>query len=184
MLREPWHVHEPDCTIGTDAWEVFYGKAAPAAYYGHRDRPAAVAIPEFLQRLQSKVEAVSDTRFNFIEVHRFLNTVQVRPHYDPAGCVTMVTLGQERYFKVGGYIEGDFENRQHKDFPDDSRGPRLTDVLLQHGSLLIFYGRVAHSMEPTQQKESRDRITLIFRWTTDAQVSLPARLQAVSSLKE
>lgn len=132
-------------------------------------------IPEFLVRLADKVSATTSHPVNYIQVHRFSPEHLVRPHYDPRGmCVPMITVGQERTFRVGETdggksLTGKQENRNVEDHSPES------EILMRHGDLLVFTGnKVCHSMYPADKDTSFNPngydycISILFRYTTEA----------------
>jgi hypothetical protein len=138
-------------------------------------------IPEGWRRLADRISKQSQSPVNYIQIHRFAPTVPVRPHFDPGGMIVpMLTVGQERTFRVGGKFTNKRCYPGSPDFlPQIERGLELHEpeekVLMRHGDLLVFIGgNVIHSMFPSTEdsqfnSNGRDwRFSIIFRWTTDA----------------
>lgn len=182
MLTHPW-------TENSDGGShINYGLSYVNGKDGGGARPDEIPeIPEILRNLADRVSARTGYRVNYVQCHRFSPECSVRPHRDPSGmCVPMIALGQERTFRVGGEMSRAYE--PPKAVPQAKRKVELhkpaEEILLQHGSLLIFNGgRTAHSMFPASQDAafnpngSEWRITLLFRYTTSSLRKFGAGLQ-------
>jgi len=175
MLSLDWQSHPND---GPGAFCTYFGKsydkqtANPQNKRGGREGEIS-KIPAFLQTLADRVSKETQTPVNYVQCHKFAPNVPVRPHHDPAGTVVpMLTLGQERTFRVGGKHSGRWAQGQID--RDVKWHVPAEELLLKQGDLLVFEGgRVMHSMFPADQdanfnrNESDWRISILFRWTTD-----------------
>jgi len=99
----------------------------------------------------------------------------VRPHKDPANMVVpMLTLGQERTFRVGGTMP-QFCYRMRQSQRKLEHHLDFKEIVMRHGDLLIFTGgQVVHSMVAAKDDKNFNpngfefRYSILFRWTTDA----------------
>jgi len=167
----------------TDGSGAFY-KTIGSSYSGRGTNfePAEdIAIPQGWRNLADRVGKESQSPANYIQIHRFSPIVPVRPHFDPGGMIVpMLTVGQERTFRVGGKFTDNRCYPGSNNFLSQlERGLELhepaEEVLMKHGDLLVFIGgNVIHSMYPANEdgqfnRNNRDwRFSVIFRWTTDA----------------
>lgn len=172
MLNMTWLIHPDDSRgYGAGAYAMYLGKSFQS---GGGARKGERGITEGWQRLADRISTKVKGPVNYIQCHRYAPHIPVTPHRDPGGMtVPMLVLGQERTFRVGGFIENEHETKQgdrkltwHK--PED-------EILLRHGSLLVFNGgRTAHSMFPAKRDDDFNpdgyewRISILFRWATDA----------------
>lgn len=131
-------------------------------------------IPDFLRSLADRVSQKTQHPVNYVQVHIFTPEHDVRPHADPPMCVPMLTVGQERVFRVGGTMPGGYWGIRQKNRKVEKHVPEK-EILMRHGDLLVFYGaKVLHSMFPASRDEAFNpngreyRISLLFRWTTEA----------------
>ncbi len=161
-------------------WRTKKGEHAAIHYgvsyqRGGGERPHTIPLPpKFILELAKDVSALTNHPVNYIQAHRFAPAHSVRPHEDPRGmCVPMLVLGQQRTFRVGGTL--DLPRSVPQDEREVSWHKPAEEILLEHGSLLVFNGgRVVHSMYPAAQDKSFTplgfdyRISLLFRWTTNS----------------
>src|SRR5665213_2885499 len=173
MLKEPWKAHSAD---GRDAAEILYGPmyVKDGGQVSESAKHIVPEIPPFLNRLSQLVSDRCDYLINAVQAHKYGPGCHVKPHHDPYGCIAMIVVGQERVFRVGGKMEGDFYKTSQAGREVSGHSPK-EEILLRHGSLLVFYGnRVVHSMFPTAQDarfnpNGRDwRISILFRYSTPA----------------
>jgi hypothetical protein len=140
-----------------------------------------VAMSQGWRNFAERVGRESQSPINYIQMHRFSSEVPVRPHFDPGGMIVpMLTVGQERTFRVGGKFTDNRCYPGSKSYLTQlQRGLELhepaEEVLMKHGDLLVFIGgNVIHSMRPAADDvqfnpNGRDwRFSIIFRWTTEA----------------
>jgi hypothetical protein len=108
---------------------------------------------------------------NYIQCRRMGVDAQVHPHRDPSGMIVpMLTVGQERVFRVGGSYPDGISKQSER--PVESHRPEK-EFLMRHGDLLVFNGgRTAHSMfiaakeAQFNAKGYEYRISILFRFTT------------------
>ncbi len=134
-------------------------------------------IPSFLTAVANRVTAKTQVPVNYIQIHRFGPEHDVHPHADPSGMtVPMVTVGQERTFRVSGTMPDQYWRMPQSQRSVEAHTPE-DEYLLRHGDLLIFNGgRTLHSMFPATLKQdprfNRNgydwRFSVLFRWTTPA----------------
>jgi hypothetical protein len=179
--------------LGTDEADALYRALLPlrwpipdkdekssAIYYGLSytlsggARPNEIPIiPPGFKKLADRIAVHPDVRMpvNYVQCHRTGPDGEVNPHRDPAGMIVpMLTVGQERTFRVGGtYPDNDLPQN---DRPVESHIP-AEDFLMRQGDLLVFNGgRTAHSMfiaakdAQFNAKGCAYRISILFRWTT------------------
>lgn len=127
-------------------------------------------IPDFMTSLGRRISDVTDWPCNYVQCHKYGPTNPVNAHHDPGGmCVPMLVVGQERTFRVGGEIRDEYLKQSDRDL---SKHYFEKAIVLHHGSLLIFHGKVAHSMKPAAEDPQANlgnwdwRFSLLFRWTT------------------
>jgi len=143
--------------------------------YGRGEQDPEIAIPESLAPLVARVAAVAKMPCNFVQVHRMLPGAVVLPHADPSKMVVpMLTLGQQRTFRVAGTMPN-FAHRMRQSQRKLEYHHGFEDCSMGHGDLLVFNGgRVIHSMAPAADDENfhargfEYRFSLLFRWTTAA----------------
>lgn len=133
-------------------------------------------IPAFLTATANRVAAWTRVPVNYIQIHRYDSEYPVNPHHDPSGMtVPMVTVGQERRFRVGGDLANGFHYPGQVKCPVERHIPD-EEIPMRHGDLLIFNGgRTWHSMFPAAQDSQHFnrngydwRFSVLFRWTTPA----------------
>lgn len=140
-----------------------------------------VTISQGWRNFADRVGKESQSPVNYIQLHRFSPIVPVRPHIDPGGMIVpMLTVGQERTFRVGGKFTDNRCYPGSKEYlTQTQRGVGLhepaEEIPMKHGDLLVFIGgNVIHSMYPAADDahfnaNGRDwRFSVIFRWTTEA----------------
>jgi len=145
------------------------------------ERSESVIIPEGWRRLADRVSSQSQSPVNYIQIHKYAPTVPVRPHFDPGGMIVpMLTVGQERTFRVGGKFTDNRCYPGNPNFlPQEKREVEMhapeAEVLMKHGDLLVFIGgNVIHSMFPASADSQFNangrnwRFSMLFRWTTPA----------------
>jgi hypothetical protein len=147
-------------------------------------------IPGDLKKLADRVAVHPDVRMpvNYIQCHRMGVDAQVHPHRDPSGMIVpMLTVGQERTFRVGGTYPDD-DLPQHKR-PVESHRP-AEEFLMRQGDLLVFNGgRTAHSMFIAAKDAQFNangydyRFSLLFRFTTSIMRSRGANRRRWSPLQ-
>ena len=128
------------------------------------------AIPDFLKRAADKIALHVSLSANYIQCHRMTVDGLVRPHHDPSGMIVpMLTLGQERTFRVGGTFPYNVPKARR---PVECHKPEA-EILMRQGDLLVFNGgRTAHSMfDAARDSQSviggyHFRISILFRYTT------------------
>jgi hypothetical protein len=112
---------------------------------------------------------------NYVQCHWIGPLGCVLPHRDPAGMyVPMLCLGHGRVFRVGGKMPQGYYRIRKEQRKIEKHIP-AEEILCSHGDLLTFVGgKTLHSMFPAAL-DSRfvpggfdHRISLLFRWTTDA----------------
>jgi len=165
MLRQDWTTKQDGRA------DLDYG----VSYHRGGAIPTEIpVIPDFLRSLASQISQKTRHPINYVQVHRFLPEHDVRPHADPPMCVPMLTLGQERTFRVGGTMPTSFWRIKQSSRRVDHHLPER-EILMRHGDLLVFYGaKVIHSMFPAIQDAAFNpngreyRISLLFRYTTEA----------------
>lgn len=180
MLAKPWQPHPND---GLGAYALYYGTPYGGQSANGGVKNGAKPILPGLQNLADKVSSVSKSPVNYIQCHLFAPGVPVRPHFDPGGMIVpMLTIGQERTFRVGGTMPAEYyndkkhpENYVEQKNRDVSKHIPVDNYLMKSGDLLGFIGgNTIHSMFPASQDsasnlKNRDwRISIIFRYTTDA----------------
>jgi hypothetical protein len=171
MMKEPWISHKGDHP--TDAFAIYYGLSYQGGGGARVDE--IKQIPDFLKELSGRVSDRTKHPCNYVQVHRYGPAVPVRPHHDPAGmCVPMIVVGQERVFRVGGKMLPQYYKMDQARREVSGHAPE-ENILLRHGSLLIFNGgRTIHSMCPTSDDKQFNpngfdwRISILFRYTTEA----------------
>ena len=110
----------------------------------------AAGWPDWLNEVRYKVESVADVSFNFLLVNRYLDGQQHMGWHrdDEKGAdpmIASISLGAQRPFVLR--------------YPSETSSRR---VLLEHGSLCLFDGRIRHRLPPSK-KILQPRINLTFR---------------------
>jgi hypothetical protein len=175
MMAQPWHAHHDD---GRDAFALYYGLSYQGSG-GARPNEIPTEIPDFLKVLADRISQHTKTPVNYIQCHKYGPTAEVRPHTDPHGMVVpMLCVGQERTFRVGGKVvsqSGVLMKRWNQKVTKVEQHIPAEEILLRHGSLLVFDGgHTIHSMhvgcKDSQFNENGlpYRISVIFRYTTPA----------------
>jgi hypothetical protein len=186
-MNRQW-IHESNFLSAADADEI-YRRMLPAAWPIREDDSSSAilfglsykqgggakdeipTIPDFLKALAERVSLSAKMPVNYIQCRRMCPIGEVHPHRDPAGMIVpMLTLGQERTFRVGGtYFPENIPQAQRK---VESHKPE-EEILMRHGDLITFNGgRTAHSMFPADKDSHFNpngfeyRISILFRWTT------------------
>lgn len=164
MLLAPWSI--PDA----DSSRILYGLSYQQQGGGKLGE--ILTIPDFLTTLADRVADNKHVQMpsNYIQCRRMDAAAQVHPHRDPSGMIVpMLTLGQERTFRVGGTYPEGLPQQQR---PVESHIPE-EEIPMRHGDLLVFNGgRTAHSMFPADKDPRFNRngfdfrISILFRWTT------------------
>jgi hypothetical protein len=177
LLPLPWFDDEDGSS--RIAYGVSYDRGGPA-------RQEIAVVPDFLTSIGDRISAATHTPINFYQLHKFVPEHPVFPHLDPPMTVPMLTVAQERTFRVGGTMHCEkcdrakmpicthlFRVKQHNR-PLEAHQPEQ-EILMRHGDLLTFYGAgIIHSMYPASQDQqfnangSDYRISLLFRYTTPA----------------
>lgn len=132
-------------------------------------------IPPILVPVIELVASLAHVPVNYPQCHRMTPNGIVLPHKDPAGMIVpMLTLGQERTFRVGGKMP-QFCYRTRQSQRKLEHHLDYEEVVMRHGDLLIFTGgQVVHSMVAAKDDPNFNpngfefRYSLLFRWTTDA----------------
>jgi hypothetical protein len=183
FLKQPWVASSDAVCPNRGGYYLKYG----IPYSGSRNflkekQDVAGPIPttpgwnNLLKKVQDKFRAP----VNYVQCHLFAPGHAVHPHFDPGGMIVpMLTLGQERTFRVGGEC-----NQCYPGHPDYVLEQTCRDIfahkpdseyLMRHGDLLVFVGgNTIHSMYPAS-KDTRFnpngydwRISILFRWTSPA----------------
>jgi hypothetical protein len=171
MLIAPWSQPDADkmsaCVFG-----LTYTQGGGGA------RGESPNIPDFLKALAERVAWHQHVQMpsNYIQCHRASPSGIVQPHRDPSGMIVpMLTLGQERTFRVGGDYPNAIPKTQR---PVECHHPD-EEILMKSGDLLVFNGgRTAHSMFPAERDSQFNangcdyRISILFRWTTSIMRSM------------
>jgi hypothetical protein len=106
-------------------------------------------VPSFLHEVVNKVCGKAGTKVTSILGRSLKSTDSIDPRHESRdGIVPRLYLGQERSFRVGGGLRDGILLNQGK---CEDHNPDK-EILLQHGSLLIFNGgKILHSMFPSNQ---------------------------------
>jgi hypothetical protein len=174
LMKKSWNPSVTSSNFG--GYYLAYG----TPYNGRNSKErkeVAGPISESWQRLADKVSKVSQSPVNYIQCHLFAPGHAVHPHFDPGGMIVpMLTIGQERTFRVGGKCPQCYPGTKDYVLEQENRdvsshGP-ADEYLMKHGDLLVFIGgNVLHSMFPASQDGQFNqngcdwRISIIFRWT-------------------
>jgi hypothetical protein len=138
--------------------------------------PTAPGWDFLLKRVQDKFRAP----VNYVQCHLFVPGHAVHPHFDPGGMIVpMLTLGQERTFRVGGSCPQCYPGTPgyvlEQMCRDISTHISAQDFLMRHGDLLVFIGGATiHSMYSASKDQQFNpngfdwRINILFRWTPPA----------------
>jgi hypothetical protein len=174
MMAEPWTASDPNFNGDSGGIaQVDYGRSYQE--HGGGAPNEIIIIPLFLRKLADRVEEIVGMPVNYVQAHKKFLTSRTGPHPDPTGMIVpMLSLGQEHAMRIGGYLSyGYMMNQLTTDAAMKAHEPAATPLMV-HGSLLIFDGPVYHSMyeaalDPQFNANGYDcRITLLFRYTTDA----------------
>jgi hypothetical protein len=130
--------------------------------------------------LLNKVQAKFRAPVNYVQCHLYAPGHAVHPHFDPGGMIVpMLTLGQERTFRVGGSCPQCYPGTPayvlEQACRDISTHIPTDEYLMKHGDLLVFIGgNTIHSMYPAAKDPQFNRngfdwrISILFRWTPPA----------------
>jgi len=167
MMQQTWRV------TSSDSASIDYG--CSYTMYGGPGDGEIPEIPSFLADITARIRKRIQMPVNYIQCHRFGPAHPVHPHRDPEGMIVpMLTLGQARTFRIGGKMPQWAYRMKQEQRKIELHEPEK-EILLDHGSLLIFNGgKILHSMFPADKDPNFKpndfpcRITLLFRYTTRA----------------
>lgn len=187
FLKQPWAPADDRRQAGTvdcpnrGGYYLAYG----VPYSGRNSKEqkeVAGPIPENAgwTKLLSTVQAKFRAPVNYVQCHLYAPGHPVHPHFDPGGMIVpMLTLGQERTFRVGGSCPQVYPGTSgyilEQTARDISTHVPKNEYLMKHGDLLVFVGgNTIHSMFPASLDSQFNpngydwRISILFRWTPPA----------------
>src|ERR671923_714106 len=178
FLQQPW---VSSAGTGTNRGGYYLAYGLPYSGRNSKERkevagpiPSAAGWDKLLKKVQAEIQAP----VNYVQCHLFAPGHAVHPHFDPGGMIVpMLTLGQERTFRVGGTCPQVYPGTEQyvleQTERDISTHSPAQEILMRHGDLLVFIGgNVIHSMVPASQDSQFNcngcdwRISILFRWTS------------------
>jgi hypothetical protein len=141
MQSQSWqdrHAHEKRISYGPQVYPVRCGTNPDV---NQQSEPVVIAS------LRTRLATYYGVPFNSVECHLHDAESVVSPHFDAYGMIAMVRVGATRPLVV----------KPPKEL-------RLA-IILEHGSLLTFFGKVQQSMHPTPG--AGQCVSLVFRFVTE-----------------
>jgi hypothetical protein len=181
FLKQPWVASTDKTCPNLGGYYLAYG----TPYSGRnskekKDVAGPIPTTPGWNNLLKKVQAKFRAPVNYVQCHLYAPGHAVHPHFDPGGMIVpMLTLGQERTFRVGGTCPQCYPGTPSfvldQTCRDISTHVPTDEYLMKHGDLLVFIGgNTIHSMYPAAKDPRFNRngydwrISILFRWTSPA----------------